>query len=330
MFLAVLLPVVSALAADKPGPRVELRVRVTTPRKDWDRSAWRIVVRTPAGLPVRDSIVLGGDRASFKKLPPGSYLVCVIGDRGRRTCQTVDATPPPDRKGYRFDLEVETPRAELHQSDLVLVNRHRLAVPPRARDELARADTALLQGDSESVLKHVRRALDICPEFIEALIMLGNYHHSKREFDLAIELFRRVTELDPQYYGGWLNLGGSYLSKGRFQDALATHRRAYELRSGEASVISAVALDYFYLRRYEDAKPYFNQLIARDPAHVNAPQIFLAQIAVMQNRPEEARQYIQAYLELHPNSPRIPELRQWLQRLSSDAIAENLTIFNGP
>jgi cytochrome c-type biogenesis protein CcmH/NrfG len=326
----LLLPVAPAPGADKAVPPVELRVRITAPRKDWDRAVWKVVLRTPTGIPIRESIGFAGDRMAFKKLPPGPYLVCIVGQGSRRSCQTVDATPPAGARGFRFDVDMETPRAELNSADLLVVSQHRLAVPRKAREELERADEALRQGDLDKAGAGARRALDIHADFVEALTMLGHYHHSRKEFDLAAEQHRRVTELDPKYYAGWLNLGGSLLARGQFEEALKAHCRAYELRSSELSVIAAVALDYFYLRRYEEAKRFFHQLVSLDPAHVNAPQIFLAQIAIVERDPNGARQHLQAYIDLHPNSPRVTELRAWMARLGSGTPAESLTLVSGP
>ena len=51
-----------------------------------------------------------------------------------------------------------------------------------------------------------------------------------------------------------------------------------------------------------------------DPQSASAPHLFLAQIAIIQNRKEEVERYINDYLKLHPNSPQVPKLKEVLAR----------------
>jgi Tfp pilus assembly protein PilF len=75
-------------------------------------------------------------------------------------------------------------------------------------------------------------------------------------------------------------------------------------------------MNYFYLRKFPEAKTYFEKVVRLDPSSAKSPQLFLAHIAFAERRPDEAEHQIRRYLELHPNSPQAASLRQTLQNLA--------------
>ena len=90
------------------------------------------------------------------------------------------------------------------------------------------------------------------------------------------------------------------------------NKRALALRPNDARSNSQLALSYYYLHDYSAAKKYFEKEIELDPLAASAPHLFLAQIAIIQNRQEEVERYLDDFLKLHPNSPQAPKLKKML------------------
>jgi len=139
----------------------------------------------------------------------------------------------------------------------VRIIRLKLSVPQRAREELERSERARFRGEFEESVRRIKRAIEIFPDYSDALNNLGTHYHSQ------------------------------------------------------------LAIDYFYLHDYAEAKKYFKKVLVLDPAAANSPQLFLAHIALSEKNEPEAEGYIRGFLALHPNSPHAPRLRSTLETLAS-------------
>jgi tetratricopeptide (TPR) repeat protein len=172
------------------------------------------------------------------------------------------------------------------------------------------------------LLQHLERVIEIDPSYTDALNNLGTYYHRAGKYDQSIRYFKKVTDLDPDFYGGWVNLAGSLLAVGRFQDALEANLRAYSVRPNECMVISQIALNYYYLHDLSEAGKYFKKVLTLDPLSAVSPHLYLAHIALAEKNQAEAVDCIKEFLEIHPNAPEAPHLRETLAALSSQSVFE--------
>jgi cytochrome c-type biogenesis protein CcmH/NrfG len=112
------------------------------------------------------------------------------------------------------------------------------------------------------------------------------------------------------------------LAVGRFQDALEANLRAYSVRPNERAVISQMALNYYYLHDLSEAGKYFKKVLELDPLSAVSPQLYLAHIALAEKNQAEAVEYIKGFLEIHPNAPEAPHLRETLAALTSQTFLQ--------
>jgi hypothetical protein len=112
----------AVLAADRGEGRVELRIRVVAPYREFTRAFWNVSVTAPSGVPAEQVTETGG-WAVFPKLAPATYSVCITGVRGRHRCSTVEISAPVAGSRSRRDVELEIPRSNISLSDLRRPNR---------------------------------------------------------------------------------------------------------------------------------------------------------------------------------------------------------------
>jgi tetratricopeptide (TPR) repeat protein len=315
-----------AAGADARAP-VELRCKIVRSRADRGYKLWKLELKRSSGEPVRQAVGAAGDTVPFRNLEPAIYILCIGGDKGRSRCESIDLVPPPEERAPRFAKNVETPLASLND-DAHRIAAARLAVPTSARREMVRAEEAQLRGDNQAALRHLERAIEIYPRYADALNNVGTHYHRKGDYGRSIEYFSRVTRIDPKFFPGWVNLGGSLLALGKLQDAREANLKAAELRPNDPLANTQLGINYFYLRQYGDAKTYFLKVVDLDPASANSPQLFLAHIAMAERSPREAEGYIRSYLELHPYSPRAPNLRRTLENLASGGLVNPRELAN--
>ncbi len=90
-----------------------------------------------------------------------------------------------------------------------------------------------------------RRALEIDPGLVPALINLANIHYTNDQLIEALALYERAVRLDPEVFEGHFNLGNIHHDLGRYPEAEAGYRRALDLNPGypEAHLYLAVVLE---------------------------------------------------------------------------------------
>jgi Tfp pilus assembly protein PilF len=74
-----------------------------------------------------------------------------------------------------------------------------------------------------------RRALEIDPYLVPALINLANIHYARDEIAEAQALYERATTLEPDVFEAHFNLGNIYHDLGRYVQAQGSYRQALHL-----------------------------------------------------------------------------------------------------
>ena len=79
-----------------------------------------------------------------------------------------------------------------------------------------------------------RRALEIDPYLVPALINLANIHYSRDEIAEAQALYERAIALEPDVFEAHFNLGNIFHDLGRYREAQGCYRDAIRLNPGYA------------------------------------------------------------------------------------------------
>ena len=120
-------------------------------------------------------------------------------------------------------------------------------------------------GHFDDVLRAYRRALEIDPDLVPALINLANIHYARNEIAEAQALYERAIVLEPNVFEAHFNLGNI------FHD----------------------------LARYSDARVCYRDAIRLNPTYADA-HFYLAVTLVKNGQSQEARLHWRAYQELAP------------------------------
>jgi tetratricopeptide (TPR) repeat protein len=90
-----------------------------------------------------------------------------------------------------------------------------------------------------------RRALEIDPYLVPALINLANIHYSRDEIAEAQALYERAIALEPDIFEAHFNLGNIFHDLGRYREAQGCYRDALKLnpRYADAHFYLAVTLE---------------------------------------------------------------------------------------
>jgi len=151
----------------------------------------------------------------------------------------------------------------------------RQAPPPAPRQvldgEASRRDTALAEeyfraaseiddGDEarlEDAASAYRKALELDPYLVAALINLANIHYSRDELAEAQALYERAIGLESDFFEAHFNLGNIYHDLGRFTEALACYREALRLNPRYADTHFYLAVTCEKMGLSHEARPHW-------------------------------------------------------------------------
>lgn len=75
------------------------------------------------------------------------------------------------------------------------------------------------EGKIEEAIAEYNRALEIDPQFGDALHGLAQAYHARQDFDRAIEAAQRIVALDPEDILAWTAISRAYQRKGMVPEA---------------------------------------------------------------------------------------------------------------
>jgi tetratricopeptide (TPR) repeat protein len=102
-----------------------------------------------------------------------------------------------------------------------------------------------------------RKALEIDPYLVPALINLANIHYGKDELAEAQALYERAIGLDPEFFEAHFNLGNIYHDLGRFKEAATCYRTALGLNGQYADAHFYLAITLEKTGHSLEAKPHW-------------------------------------------------------------------------
>jgi tetratricopeptide (TPR) repeat protein len=127
-------------------------------------------------------------------------------------------------------------------------------------EECFRAGSELDDGDEsqmEEAAAAYRRALELDPYLVAALINLANIHYGRDELVEAQALYERAIGLEPDFFEAHFNLGNIYHDLGRFAEAQACYREALNLNPFYADAHFYLAVTFEKMGLSQDARPHW-------------------------------------------------------------------------
>ena len=131
---------------------------------------------------------------------------------------------------------------------------------PRWRKSISATASALDDGDEatlEEAAAAYRKALELDPYLVAALINLANIHYSRDELVEAQALYERAIGLESDFFEAHFNLGNIYHDLGRFPEAQACYREALRLNPFYADAHFYLAVTFEKMGLSQDARPHW-------------------------------------------------------------------------
>jgi len=238
----------------------------------------------------------------FTRVAPGAYTVVATSGLEQAT-ERVDATNFSNSVNVRM-RGVGKP-ADGISGNSISIAQYR--VPAKAREAYRKAHEAVEKGKMDDAHKHLTKALELCPNYADALtlhavlelnerdsqsaiadldkaiqadgnyamayMVMGSALNMESKFDEAIRSLQRGQSLAPNYWQGYFELGKSYIGKADYPAALRQFERAESLAPSDYPLISLLrAHALLAMKQYPEAMTALQAYLQKDPQGPNSEQ----------------------------------------------------------
>jgi tetratricopeptide (TPR) repeat protein len=97
------------------------------------------------------------------------------------------------------------------------------------------ADVFSSSGMLDEAIEEYRRALGLCPQFVDIRLKLGDAHRDKGDHAESLAQFEEILRINPNYLPGRVHYGIALFSAGRREDAVKTWQDVLQRSPGNKS-----------------------------------------------------------------------------------------------
>jgi len=146
---------------------------------------------------------------------------------------------------------------------------------------------------------------------------------SSRDFLSAADHLKKALRIEPDFVQAHNNLGATYMELEKFEDAISEFKKTIELDSKMEAPYRNMSLSLFELGRYSEAEAAARQALALSPQHGAARYTLGRALAAQGSTSAETEELLRGTLEEFPEA-RLPLAEVLLNRCASDAAAAEL------
>jgi tetratricopeptide (TPR) repeat protein len=273
----------------------------------------------------------GSGRYQFSGLGPGNYYIQVepAGTGYERQTQRVEVNPydPAGRGGaeiFRFDivLKPEKPaRSGNPISDVGSVPPRIIFVqniPPAAREAYQRGLESLKKEDLKNAEIGLTKAIELFPDYYDALETLGTEYVRHAYYDAATPLLGRAIEINRNAWHSYYGLGVSLIELGKRQEGIEALRRAVGLNPKSVNAAMRLGIELAKEDQYTDeAIKLLSNVTQMAGKQLPEAYLTLASLHSKNKQYSQAAEALESYLLSSPTVPqrenikhKIDELRQ--------------------
>jgi tetratricopeptide (TPR) repeat protein len=203
-------------------------------------------------------------------------------------------------------------------------------VPPDAQKEFEKAQAAFATSKKEGVeegIRHLEKAVNIYPKFVEAELRLGTAYMDLGQWDKAEQALKKTIEIDPKAANAEFALGEVYLRQKKSEEAEKVLLQG--LQNADASPQAHLTLARVYWERAlsikdeTQARPFLeksyeqvNQALKWEP-NLAAAHLLKGNLLMRVRRAPDALHEFEEYLRIEPKGQFAEQTREVVQKIKT-------------
>jgi len=191
-------------------------------------------------------------------------------------------------------------------------------VPPAAEKAYLEAMNSLTKGEKDSAIGHLKRAIEIFPEYFLALEQLGLVYVENEKFQQAVGPLQQARQINPRASHSHLALGVAYVNLDRSKEAVEVLdlARTFDPQSFRVHLYLGIAL--LNLEHLNEAEKALKQAYALGTASkASMARLYLASIYSKRKQYRRAIDELEGYLHDNPTAGNAVNIRTAIEKLKA-------------
>lgn len=280
-----------------------------------------VVLETGARMPLTRTLADQDGRYAFYGLGFGSYRVVVPAFGGYASVsQEVEIFGSPDAVIIQtVNLNLRPLKGDA-QNPPATASVFTQVVPAPAEEEFKKGVKALDGGAKGDGMAHLKRAVEIFPDYYRALARLGTEHARAGQYDKAAPLLRRACKVNPHSITSHVMLGISLVELGQYAEALPVLAQSRTLDPKSVNSHLYLGITQFELGELAQAEGSLRRAYELGgPGRAAVAHLHLASLYDRQGKFGPAADALEAYLRDVPKAASAATIRQVVERLRRKA-----------
>jgi predicted Zn-dependent protease len=193
-------------------------------------------------------------------------------------------------------------------------------VPEQARRYYEQG-TALLQKSKQSTegLETLKKAIDVFPNYFDALQLLGTEYVKQEKYDLAIPLLTKAIEVNRRAYPSLYALSLAQYYRQQLPQAVESMKRAITLNQKSTNANLWLGMLLRQSKKLDEAETYLKQADQLAESKLSEVHWQLALLFNQVKRYKEAADELELFLKTQPNAKDTELIKKLIQRFREQA-----------
>lgn len=183
-------------------------------------------------------------------------------------------------------------------------------IPKLARKAYEQGIKLQIENQSEKAFIAFNQALELYPEYFQALTERANLLRRRGQLTEATADFQRALQLNDQYAPALRGLGFCQIQRKQFEAAVSNLERAFALEPKVPLTLLLLGYANLSLSRHEPAKQCLQEALKLGPESAARAHIYLSEVFARERKFKEAADEIRAYLKVRPDAADAASLRK--------------------
>jgi Carboxypeptidase regulatory-like domain/Tetratricopeptide repeat len=188
-------------------------------------------------------------------------------------------------------------------------------VPEQARKQYQKATELLQKERRQEGVTALNKAIEIYPQYFDALETLGTEHVKQQEYEHAVPPLKKALEINARAYPSWYALGVAQYNLKQLPAAVESLRRAVSLSQKSINANLWLGTVLRQSGRLDEAETYLKQANLLAEAKVADAHWQLALLFNQLKRFKEAADELELFLKFQPDARDADKIKKLIQRL---------------
>ncbi len=196
-------------------------------------------------------------------------------------------------------------------------------VPEPARKQYQKGAELLEKSNKrQEAFAALQSAIDIFPQYFDALEMLGTEQVRDAQYEAAIPLLTKALQINSRGYASCFALGVAQYNVKHLQPAMESFRRAVSLNEKSINANLWLGIALRQTSRLDEAESYLKRADVLAESKLPEAHWQLALLFNQLKRYKEAADELEKFLKVQPDARDVELIKKLIQRLRQQSVAE--------